>query len=48
VAASIPFLGIVYNNMCLQVFGTFSCQELRSGEQVKRSAAPEADAAQEW
>jgi hypothetical protein len=29
--ASIPFLGVVYNNVCLMTFNAFSCQQLRDG-----------------
>ena len=38
VKASIPFLGIVYNNLCLKVFNTFSCQQLRNGVWVMAAA----------
>jgi len=36
---SIPFLGVVYNNVCLQSFQSFSCMQLRDGSSVV-SAAP--------
>jgi hypothetical protein len=36
---SIPFLGVVYNNTCLQSFQAFSCVTLRDGSSVV-SAAP--------
>jgi hypothetical protein len=38
VKASVPFLGIVYNNVCLKVFSTFSCQQLRNGDWVLAAA----------
>jgi hypothetical protein len=37
---SVPFLGVVYNNVCLMSFGVFSCQQLRDGTAVMM-AAPE-------
>jgi hypothetical protein len=36
---SVPFLGVVYNNVCLQAFGTFSCQTLRDGTAVMNAGA---------
>ena len=36
--ASVPFLGIVYNNICIQAFNTFSCRPVRSGEFVVTAA----------
>ena len=36
--ASMPFLGIVYNNICLKSFNTFACQELRDGTYVVLAA----------
>ena len=36
--ASVPFPGIVYNNMCQLVFNVFSCQELRNGVFVMAAA----------
>ena len=38
VAAALPFLGIVYNNICIQAFNIFSCQQLRSGIKVMTAA----------
>ena len=38
VNAAIPFLGIVYNNICIKSFNAFSCQTLRSGVVVMRAA----------
>jgi hypothetical protein len=35
---SIPFLGVVYNNVCLLAFNTFSCFELRDGTSVMTAA----------
>jgi hypothetical protein len=35
---SIPFVGVVYNNVCLSSFATFSCQTLRDGSAVLRIA----------
>ena len=34
-----PFLGIVYNNICIQAFNAFSCLPMRSGV-VVMTAAP--------
>jgi hypothetical protein len=31
---SIPFVGVVYNNVCLKSFAVFSCQQLRDGTSV--------------
>ena len=35
---SIPFLGVVYNNVCLMSFATFSCVSMRDGTKVLRVA----------
>ena len=35
---SIPFLGVVYNNVCLLAFNTFSCFTLRDGTSVMTAA----------
>ena len=35
---AIPFLGIVYNNICIKSFNAFSCQPLRSGVMIMRAA----------
>jgi hypothetical protein len=32
---SIPFWGVVYNNICLSAFNTFSCVQLRDGSMVR-------------
>jgi hypothetical protein len=39
VNAATPFLGIVYNNICIQAFNAFSCSPMRSGV-VVMTAAP--------
>jgi len=36
--ASVPFPGIVYNNMCQACFNIFSCQQLRNGVTVMAAA----------
>jgi hypothetical protein len=36
--ASVPFPGIVYNNMCQACFNIFSCQQLRNGLTVMAAA----------
>jgi hypothetical protein len=38
--ASVPFLNIVYNGICMKAFNTFSCIQLRSGVLVM-AVAPE-------
>jgi hypothetical protein len=35
---SVPFFGVVYNNVCLKAFQTFSCQQLRDGTYALRAA----------
>ncbi len=35
---SIPFLGVVYNNVCLLAFNTFSCFKLRDGTSAMTAA----------
>ena len=34
---SIPFFGVVYNNVCLKAFATFSCMPMRDGTSVMRT-----------
>ena len=38
IKASVPFPGIVYNNMCQACFNIFSCQQLRDGVTVMAAA----------
>ena len=38
---SIPFWGVVYNNICLSAFNTFSCVQLRDGSMVSECAPTE-------
>ncbi len=35
---SIPFLGVVYNNVCLMAFGTFACMSMRDGTKLLKAA----------
>jgi hypothetical protein len=35
---SIPFVGVVYSNVCLKSFAVFSCQQLRDGTSVMFAA----------
>jgi len=37
---SIPFLGVVYNNVCLKAFAVFACKKLRDGTEIL-SVAPQ-------
>jgi hypothetical protein len=34
IGASLPFLGVIYNNVCLQAFSCFACSRLRDGALV--------------
>jgi hypothetical protein len=38
VRESLPFLGVVYNNVCLLAFNAFACFELRDGTRVMTAA----------
>jgi hypothetical protein len=35
---SIPFVGVVYNNVCIKAFAVFSCMKLRDGTSVMFAA----------